>query len=409
MGTGIRGAFVAAPPARPAGAAPVRLLVVGEEHVRAKVARHYLLLREREGVEAQLYVDDRSGITREVTAQHPLPVHYAPNPRAALAYLRGFARVFARVRPQVLEVYTSVHPALLIAMMAYARARGVPSVVVCRGELYPPLFHGMRRHDRALLVAVLRMARLVVYKELYMEAMLERHAPRVPRFLWTNAVPVRADEPPARTGNHVLFLNWFHPERNLDVVVRAADRVRRAVPDVQFHLVGGVGERAGASGFYAALHRHEQALAALIAELGLERTVHIHPFTPRVDPHYARARVFLFPADHVFCNYALLEAMERGVPPVVSDQRDPDARRIVEDGVNGVVVPIDPDAVADAVVWLLGDEARRARMGQAARRTVIERFDLGRSAHALAEQYRRLAGAAGRPAAPAAAHTPAEG
>jgi glycosyltransferase involved in cell wall biosynthesis len=394
-----------------APAGPIRILVVGEEHVREKLARHYDQLQDARGIETHYYVDDRSGITRELQRrrQRPLNVHYAPVPAArplpVLRYWREFVRTFERVRPDVLEVYSSVHFALLYPMMEYARARGVARVMVCRGELWPPVFYGVSRVQQTLLVRMIRSASLVVYKELYMDRMLNRYAPRAPRFCWTNAIPVGAEPGYAREGDHVLFLNFFKEWRNLDVVVRAASRVRERHPGVRFWLVGGSGELAESGRFYADLYQYEQRIRALIAELGVDDCVRILPYTAEVAPHYARAKVYVLPSDLVFCNYALLEAMERGVPPVVSDEKDPDARRIVEDGVSGVVAPIDPAALADAISTLLADEPLRQRLARGARARVEERYDLQRWIGALGDRYAQLAAARrARRAGPAGAH-----
>ncbi|HEX9938073.1 MAG TPA: glycosyltransferase family 4 protein [Longimicrobium sp.] len=394
-------------PGAAAQAAPTRLLVVGEEHVRGKVARHYSALEAATGVQATFFVDDRSGITRQTSEQFPIRVCYTVNPRGGgaspLRYWRDFVRAFHAVRPHVLELYNSIHPFLLIPMAAYAAARGVPRVSIARGELIPELFDHLPTSTKRLERVLLRMMDVVIYKDFKVLDALRRECPGVPTAPWLNAIPVGPEPGYARDGNHVLFLNTFHPLRNLPVIVRAARRIRQAVPDAELHLVGGAADLAGRSPFFSELGEHEREVRALIDAEGVGGFVHIHPFTSEVAPHFARAKAYLFPADHVFCNYGLLEAMERGVPPIVSDQRDPDARRIVRHGENGMLVPITPEGVADAVVALLTDEPRRQEMARAARRTIEEGYDLSTRLHDLAEMYRSLAGGRGapRPSAPA--------
>ncbi|MFL5382938.1 MAG: glycosyltransferase family 4 protein [Longimicrobiaceae bacterium] len=373
----------------------MKLLLIGEEHVRDKVARHYEMLSSR-GIETHYYVDDRSGITRELQARRPMRVRYAPNPsrgvRAVLAYWRHFRAFFDEIRPDVLEIYTSINFMVLLPMALYARLRGVHRVLVSRGELYPPEMEQTAPHLRFCLVRLLKISSLIISKETYIDEQLDRLAPGVPRFRWSNAIPVHGEPEYARQGNDVLFLNLFKYFRNLDVIVRSAARVKAAVPDVRFLLVGGTsGEMEGRGKFFDALAEYERSLQGLIAEEGVGDFVQILPFTQEVQPYFERAKVYLLPADLVFCNYALLEAMERGVPPVVSAEKDPAARLIVEDGVNGRVVPIDSAALADAVVELLQDEERRRALAAAARRTVVERYNLDLQADALAGAYRRLA------------------
>jgi glycosyltransferase involved in cell wall biosynthesis len=389
-------AEVAEPAARTGGAGrPLRLLIVGEEHVRGKVARHYEMLERERGIEAHYFVDDRSGITREVQKTQPMRVHYAPPPshgvRGLLGYWAAFRRCFDQVKPDVLEVYTSINFRVILPMMLYAAARGVPRVAVCRGELYPPVLAAYDPLSRRLLLRGLRMCQLIVYKELYMDELLERFCPGVPRLLWTNAIPIGPEPRYERAENEVLFLNFFKEWRNLDLIVRAAPLVRRRVPDARFRLVGGTERLESTGAFYAGLNEYERGLLELIARVGAEEYVQVLPFTTQVGPYYDAAKVYLLPADLVFCNYALLEAMERGVPAVVSADRDENARRIVHDGVDGRVVALDERALADAIVEMLTGEERRMEMGRQARRTVMESFNLRAWVDALADAYAGLA------------------
>ena len=384
----------AAQAARTAGR-PLRLLLIGEEHVRDKVARHYDALERERGIETHYFVDDRSGITRQVQQGQPMRVHYAPDPsrgvRGVLSYWAGFRRCLDEVKPDVLEVYTSINFRLIVPMMMYAAARGVPRVGVCRGELWPPVLAGYDRLSRALMLQGLRMCQLIVYKELYMDEQLERLVPGVPRMLWSNAIPVGPEPAYERDANEVLFLNFFKDWRNLDLVVRAAPLVKARVPDVRFRLVGGTEHLERSGGFYAELSDYERGILELIDRCGARDYVQVLPFTTRVQPYYDAAKVYLLPADLVFCNYALLEAMERGVPAVVSADRDENATRIVQDGVNGRVVALDERALADAIVEMLTDEERRREMGRQARRTILESFDLHAWLDGLGDAYAELA------------------
>jgi glycosyltransferase involved in cell wall biosynthesis len=377
----------------------VKILLVGEEHIRAKVARHYAMLEERHGFLTTYFVDDRSGITRQLQGDTPIRCVYAPVPgrsvRSVTAYLRAFIRCFNQVRPDVLEVYTSMNPAVTLFMMLYAAARGVPRALVSRGEMYPAEMDRSSALARRLLVQMFRNANLVVYKELYMEEVLRRIAPVTPGMEWRNAIPVGPEPSYQRDGSDVLFLNLFKAWRNLDLIVDAAAIVRHRVPSVRFHLVGGAGDLAGAGAFYAELSRSESELRTRVARHQLEDVVEIHPFTTDVAPWFDRASVYLLPADLVFCNYSLLEAMERGVPPIVSSEKDADARLIVEDGVSGLDVGLDAVSLANAIVRMLTDEELRLRLARGARQKVLQSYDLRHKLGVLAEAYSKLAAGRG--------------
>jgi glycosyltransferase involved in cell wall biosynthesis len=72
---------------------------------------------------------------------------------------------------------------------------------------------------------------------------------------------------------------------------------------------------------------------------------------------------------------AILEAMASGLPVVATEVGG--VSEVVEEGVTGFVVPpLQPEAIASATLKLLSDGNLRSRMGAAARRHAVERFDV---------------------------------
>ncbi|MGB6837161.1 MAG: glycosyltransferase [Dehalococcoidia bacterium] len=61
---------------------------------------------------------------------------------------------------------------------------------------------------------------------------------------------------------------------------------------------------------------------------------------------------------------------------------------VVEDGITGYVVPpLDPQAMAEAVLRMLGDPALRERMGRAGRGRAVRRFSVERCAQVHLQAY----------------------
>jgi glycosyltransferase involved in cell wall biosynthesis len=84
----------------------------------------------------------------------------------------------------------------------------------------------------------------------------------------------------------------------------------------------------------------------------------------------------------------LVEAMAAGTPVVASAVSG--IPELVADGVNGLLVaPEEPEALADALVRLHRDPELAARLRDAARATVRERFDGERLARDLAGLFER--------------------
>ena len=87
---------------------------------------------------------------------------------------------------------------------------------------------------------------------------------------------------------------------------------------------------------------------------------------------YARAAVVVVPlldVDHPSGITALFEGMAMGRSVIASDVGS--SRSVVQDGSNGLLVPVgDPVRLRAAITRLIDDAALRARLGQAARRSI---------------------------------------
>ncbi|GAB4181849.1 MAG: glycosyltransferase [Terrimicrobiaceae bacterium] len=104
---------------------------------------------------------------------------------------------------------------------------------------------------------------------------------------------------------------------------------------------------------------------------------------------YAALDVFTLPSLYEGLPMSLLEAMASGLAPVAS--RLPDIARAIRDGEEGLLVqPGSHRDLVEAVGLLIGDPARRAEMGQAARARCELDFSACRMAGQVGEVYRSL-------------------
>ena len=166
-----------------------------------------------------------------------------------------------------------------------------------------------------------------------------------------NASMFTAAEPALPAAPIVLAVGRHQAQKGFDLLLRAWVDVVAAMPAARLRIVG-VGPL-GAE------------LAALAAELGVAASVEWLPPTPGIEAIYRESAVFVLSSRYEGMPLALLEAQALGVPAVAFDCPT-GPRDIVADD-TGVVVPAgDCAALAGAVVALLGDPERRARMGRAA-------------------------------------------
>jgi glycosyltransferase involved in cell wall biosynthesis len=160
----------------------------------------------------------------------------------------------------------------------------------------------------------------------------------------------RADPFEGLARPRIAFVGRLEPEKEVEVLVRAAARLRRPAEVV---IVGDGSRR--------------QALAELSRTLGIAERVRLTGYLPpdELSGVLAHIDVLVHPARMEELGTAVVEAMFAGVPVVASDC----GGIPVEDGVEGLRAPVgDAPAFAAAIDRLLGDPALAGRLGEAARR-----------------------------------------
>lgn len=172
----------------------------------------------------------------------------------------------------------------------------------------------------------------------------------------------------------VVFTGRLHPQKNLGVLVEAWARVRERMP-AQLVLAGEGSERS--------------ALESAIRERGLADSVCLLGALDDVADVLRAADLFVLPSVAEGMSNSLLEAMACGRPCLVS--RIGGNVDLIEQDVTGVLLPHDqPEAWAEAILALLTDRSRAARMGQAALERVEREFALPRVVDRYVSLYRRL-------------------
>jgi len=181
--------------------------------------------------------------------------------------------------------------------------------------------------------------------------------------LLPNAVDSTAFRPEPRLpapAPTVLYVGRLSPEKNLGALVAAVAKLRGRL-DVALRFVGDGALRESLAG--------EAARAGVRLELA---PVIDHNRLPAV---YTAADVFVLPSFTEGHAKALLEAMSCSVPCVASNVGG--NRAAIVDGRTGLLVdPADASALAHAIERLITDRALARRLGEAARREIVERYDL---------------------------------
>jgi glycosyltransferase involved in cell wall biosynthesis len=297
-------------------------------------------------------------------------------------------RIFRRERPDIVHTHSS--KAGILGRLA-ARAAGVPVIV--------HTFHGFgftpnqKRPVRGFyvllerLVARVTTAFIAVSRANVEEALARGIGARDRFHLIRSGVRLGDYRALVRDREMTLGLRLapglplittvgpFKPQKNLGDFLEAAVLVRRERPDARFLIVG---DGQGRSALEEQRRRSD-----------LERCVFMPGWRWDIADILRRTEVFVLTSLWEGLPRALVEAMSAGVPSVVNDVDG--CRDVIRDGRNGFLTPPGrPDLTAARILALLRDPAAAGLIGERARASIGDEFDLDGMVRAQEELYERF-------------------
>ncbi|MBY0431550.1 MAG: glycosyltransferase [Rhodospirillales bacterium] len=163
----------------------------------------------------------------------------------------------------------------------------------------------------------------------------------------------------------ILALGRLHENKAFDVLLRAIAQV----PDVYLWLAG-EGPLRG-------------ELEHLATQLSIRPRVRFLGWRDDVAALYAAADIFVCPSRHEPLGNVVIEAWAQGLPVVATAAQGPNA--LIQDGVTGLLIPIDePALMAQALKRLLFEPDLAETLGAAGQRSYAENF----TEAAVIEHYR---------------------
>jgi glycosyltransferase involved in cell wall biosynthesis len=182
----------------------------------------------------------------------------------------------------------------------------------------------------------------------------------------------------------VLMLSRLNPQKGVDDFIKAAAMVRLQRPDVRFLLIGE--KLKFADGGFSADAAYHNSLHELCVNLGVDSSIVFTGHRSDVPALLNEGAVSVLPTHSEGLSNALLESMAAGLPIVAT--RVGGNGELVEDGVNGHLVPPQaPAMLANAILRILNDPALAQRYSAASRTKAAEYFSMEKMVGATEALY----------------------
>ncbi len=160
--------------------------------------------------------------------------------------------------------------------------------------------------------------------------------------------------------HRVVSFSRLEPQKNIPMLLEAFEMFQTTHPDYSLDIYG---------------------MGSLRDEL-IEKTkdnpsIHIQPYTTNIHNAVLDASMFALSSDYEGLSNSMIEAMGCGIPTIVTDCPCGGARMVIQDGENGILVPVrDSKAMAEAMCRVADDKAlaeKLSREGLKIRETLDKR------------------------------------
>ena len=164
--------------------------------------------------------------------------------------------------------------------------------------------------------------------------------------------PVRSDLPVHvdNESNIIVTASRLEAQKNPNMLIEAFEIVINKISNCELHIYG-----------QGSL---ELELQQMIEKKNLQEKVKLLGFAKNVCEKMNEAEIFVLSSNYEGMSNSTLEALAMGMPVVVTDCPIGGARMLINNGENGLLVPVgDSQAMANGILSLLEDEQKRKMIG----------------------------------------------
>lgn len=157
--------------------------------------------------------------------------------------------------------------------------------------------------------------------------------------------------------NKIVTVGRLFDYKNQSLLIDSFCKIKKIFPDIKLYIYG--------EGDY------RKELEKKIKQLCLEKDVFLPGAVSNIVNEIIDAQLFVLPSDTEGMPNTLIEAMVLGIPVVSTDCPCGGPRTLIEDGKNGLLVPVrDQQALTQAMIKVLEDEKFAEQIGANARNII---------------------------------------
>ena len=265
-------------------------------------------------------------------------------------YLRRFMK---KEKPDVVVAFTR---GVLYRALAAGIGTGIPVVISVRTD---PVGHYDKKADKLRIPLLFPHAAGCVFQTEGAKAFFAPYLQENSRIILNPLNPkyVGVPEPAVRTKD-IVQSGRLVDFKNQPMLIRAFLKVHEKHPDYTLKIYG-PDSKDGT----------KEILESIIHENHAEDFVKLMGGSNTLEKDLADAALYAFSSDWEGLPNALMEAMALGLPVVSTDCPCGGPKTLIEDGVNGLLVPImDEKAMTDGILRLIEDRELAERLGREARK-----------------------------------------
>ncbi|WP_028911848.1 glycosyltransferase [Prevotella sp. MA2016] len=267
--------------------------------------------------------------------------------------LVAFRKVIKQERPDVIIHYNLQSAYFCLTLSSKKRGKVIYSE---RGDPYDAEYSGLLGKIRDYTIK--RMDGLVFQSEgardFFSDDVIRKS------IVIHNSVNVPQDKYPIPKirEKRIINVGRFHPQKNQKLLINAFSKISKSFPDYVLEMYGD-------GDLYDELKKQ-------VGDLGLDEKVFFHPSRKDLWDCIYKASLFVLSSDFEGMPNALMEAMALGLPCISTDCRPGGARSLIQDGVNGMIVPVgNVDELAKAMTLCLSKKDISEKIAKNAR-TIME-------------------------------------